>query len=146
MALIVASYTDPTDPRPEAAIANAYAWAYRTDLYWGLNGYALTLWVHRTEGAANLFPPPPPIETLVIEPGSVLKPAVPEVPANPEADPPVAAVPEVPAVVAPTLLEFYGLCQAALDAEPALGIQGAQKKVLYDLAAQHHKLSPCTIV
>jgi hypothetical protein len=80
------------------------------------------------------------VARIIIEPGTVLVPAV---EADPAATPPVEAK---AAVVAPSLLEVFDLAEAAKVADPTLTIQMALRKVVYELAAQHHELAPCDIL
>jgi hypothetical protein len=44
------------------------------------------------------------------------------------------------------LLEVFDLAEAAKVADPTLTIQMALRKVVYELAAQHHELAPCDIL
>jgi hypothetical protein len=96
----------------------------------GLGTYWVAVWIHRSGGAASVFPPPPPLDRLVISAGDVIIPAT----------------EETPALLAPSLTEVFAAADAAKAADPSLTILLALRQVVYDLISRHHALTPNTVV
>jgi hypothetical protein len=133
MALIVASYPDPTDPI--TPLTNAYAWVWDIGLGMGQNSYWVEIWIHKNAELAAIIPPPRPNARLKITAGDVIVPAVLAEDGS-----------EVtPAVIAPTLAEVFALAAQAQAADPTLIPHLAFKQVIYTLVAQHYTLTPNTV-
>lgn len=145
MALLIASYPDPTDPT--TPITDAYAWIFEVNINLGLGTYWVSVWVHRNGGAASVVPPPPPLDRIIIHSGDVLVPAVPGDPPAEGEEIPEGGVPDkTPAVLAPSLAEVFTEAEIAKASDPTLTIWDAIKGVIYAHVALHPQLEPNTIV
>lgn len=117
MSIIATDYADPTDPT--TPIPSACAWIFDIRPSFGTGGYFLTVWVHRSVGAADLTPLVDPAEKFTVSQGDKL------------ADDSVM----------PTIAEIDAEAAAIQSENPGLSPFNAIRTVLYQYLSKHPKFA-----